>query len=366
MARLNRSSPMGLRDRRAAGAGAISGPCRLLKRGYDGLSRGDKILLWITFFLLTANFLIFGFGPEEESSGRGEKSSVSIAGHLRGVKDKWDKLFIPSTPQVAAMVAAFDWGVAKFERPVECSADMIQKIRDSGMDGADCDLSPFTQKCKQTKLTKTPKNSWIEGFVDEVKELRKDGKGGGAQKATFVAVLLGYDCSKLTEALRAPKEVPELTKWPWLWCSEPYENKESTKWGMVAESIEGTTMDKKMISRDLREAVKDAVISTSNDDSAMMFQGGIKTLTRTRYVEFAIDWKGAWDNKNVKDAIDQMDRIGHTCYWAGEEKLWRITGCWQEVYSKKTWGHMACAHRVLAPKLAERMEGVFKKTIGMA
>lgn len=387
---LNRAPASGshLRDRRTGGGGGgLLLPCRYIHRTYQGMSRGDKILAWLTVVLLIANIFIVS-SPEAEGGADAaadenskEPPFAGVRKNLRSVKDKWDNLFIPPTPaptmapteervtetveEITTKVAAEDWGVPKFEKPAECSADELAKVKSSGMDGSGCSGKPFAQGCSTSKMTKTKDNTWIEGFLDEVVEMRKDGKGGGAAKATFVAALVGNDCAKLSKILRGPKDAPEsLAKWPWLWCSEPYESAETTKWGKVGQAVTGSNLDEMMVSRELREAIKDAVLIGNGDEGANVAKGGMNTMARTRYLEFDYDWKGAWESQSMKDVIDKLDAAGHTCYWAGPGKLWRLTGCWQEHYNYKTWSHLACAHRVLAPKLAERMEGVFKTTIG--
>ena len=62
-------------------------------------------------------------------------------------------------------------------------------------------------------------------------------------------------------------------------------------------------------------------------------------------------------------AIDYLDEIGFTCYWAGRGELWRITQCWQRHYGGVFWSNVACAHRRLAPSLLEKMETVFLDTV---
>ena len=92
--------------------------------------------------------------------------------------------------------------------------------------------------------------------------------------------------------------------------------------------------------------------------------GGAETLTRTEYLEFEYNWKGPWNSQSLKDAVAQLDEKHFTCYWAGVQKLWRLTSCWVEHYSHHNWANVACVHRILAPQLASRMEEVFQTTLG--
>ena len=33
------------------------------------------------------------------------------------------------------------------------------------------------------------------------------------------------------------------------------------------------------------------------------------------------------------------------CYWAGIQRLYRVTGCWSPAYERKDWSNLACARR---------------------
>jgi hypothetical protein len=66
-------------------------------------------------------------------------------------------------------------------------------------------------------------------------------------------------------------------------------------------------------------------------------------------------------------AIDMLDNVGFTCYWAGTSKLWRITHCWRDVYdTAKFIATVACVNRNLkeSKTLADDMERLFLQTIG--
>jgi hypothetical protein len=53
------------------------------------------------------------------------------------------------------------------------------------------------------------------------------------------------------------------------------------------------------------------------------------------------------------------------CYWAGKDKLWRITDCWLGHYdTSKAWSNVACVSTKLAPLLLEIMEDHFQRTMG--
>jgi len=94
--------------------------------------------------------------------------------------------------------------------------------------------------------------------------------------------------------------------------------------------------------------------------------GAKSALSRVEYLEFALNHKNGWANPdhNLTAAVDMLNDIGLTCFWAGKKKLWKITGCSLPHYSTtKTWANVACANRKLAPVLAAEMEKAFLQTI---
>ena len=104
-------------------------------------------------------------------------------------------------------------------------------------------------------------------------------------------------------------------------------------------------------------------IDVEGYDHAVLLGGGRETLQRTEYVEFEYNWKGEWKEASLRQTVDTLDSLGFTCYWSGQNKLWRLTSCWLDHFEEKFWSNVACAHRRLAPSLATRMEQVFENTL---
>ena len=65
----------------------------------------------------------------------------------------------------------------------------------------------------------------------------------------------------------------------------------------------------------------------------------------------------------IKIAVEHLDNIGFTCYWAGKGELWRITGCWLPQFRGAFWSNVACANLQLAPSLLRITDTVFLETI---
>ena len=104
-------------------------------------------------------------------------------------------------------------------------------------------------------------------------------------------------------------------------------------------------------------------VDTEGWDYPVLLGGGKEMLRMTEYLEFEYHLAGVWQNHSLQTAVEALDAMGFTCYWAGANKLWQITGCWMDHYDGKFWSNLACAHRELVPALAERMERTFRNTI---
>lgn len=57
-----------------------------------------------------------------------------------------------------------------------------------------------------------------------------------------------------------------------------------------------------------------------------VLQGSWLTLKRVDYLEFEVNSRGSWLRSTVIDAIQLLEKE-FVCYWAGNGKLWRLTGC---------------------------------------
>ena len=93
-----------------------------------------------------------------------------------------------------------------------------------------------------------------------------------------------------------------------------------------------------------------------------VLRGALKTLSRVDYLEFEYNWMGSWKDQHLHDAIQLLDSHGMTCYWAGIDSLWRITGCWLNYFDTHHWSNVACVKRSNAI-LARRMEEKFLETL---
>jgi FkbM family methyltransferase len=93
--------------------------------------------------------------------------------------------------------------------------------------------------------------------------------------------------------------------------------------------------------------------------------GAQQTLRKVKYLEFEYHEAGVWKHHKLSTAIWMLkEEYGFVCYWAGNDKLWRITDCWLGHYDRsKTWSNVACVSTTLAPLLLDRMEDQFQSTM---
>jgi hypothetical protein len=112
------------------------------------------------------------------------------------------------------------------------------------------------------------------------------------------------------------------------------------------------------------DVIQQLSIDVEGFDFDVLLGGRNLVLPRVEYLEFEYNWMGSWANQKLGDAIAFLDLLGFTCYWAGVDKLWRISGCFlDELYQTHWWSNVACANRNLAPDLFQRMERKFLDTV---
>eukprot|EP00928_Gymnodinium_smaydae_P038002 TRINITY_DN26307_c0_g1_i1.p1 TRINITY_DN26307_c0_g1~~TRINITY_DN26307_c0_g1_i1.p1 ORF type:complete len:430 (+),score=27.78 TRINITY_DN26307_c0_g1_i1:64-1353(+) len=91
-----------------------------------------------------------------------------------------------------------------------------------------------------------------------------------------------------------------------------------------------------------------------------------KILPKVNYLEFEYNWMGSWATQRLEDAINMLDDLGFTCYWPGDSgNIWRITKCWLDHYSIRSWSNVACVNRNRkeVQSLASKMEDMFVLTV---
>jgi len=301
--------------------------------------------------------------------------------------------------EVAADIAA-KVGSRKYPAPEQCSPTLLSGVEASGMIEKKCrvgiSLTPWQQFCSFSKLTVHNvglHTIWLDGFAKEINRERALENPNEGQPS-IIGIKIGGEnghCKDYEKLLYFPNEAhpdaaqshgvntKKVLENPKLLCDEVFETSLfpdeeqtafGTQWGLESDplSFDMTVpdyLDAALELRGLTNEIKDVVFLMGQDN--VLPRHGPVTMATTRYVEFQLDWKGVWasDSVNLDYEIDLMRKLGHTCYFAGQDKLWRITDCWMKHYCFKSWARIACVNRVLAPETAETMEQLFLSTIGV-
>lgn len=65
-----------------------------------------------------------------------------------------------------------------------------------------------------------------------------------------------------------------------------------------------------------------------------------------RYLEFESHYMGVWGVTKMSAVLGRLQSWGFVCYWAGRNRLWRITGFWDPRYDDhKRWANVVCVQR---------------------
>eukprot|EP00543_Licmophora_paradoxa_P011052 CAMPEP_0202476622 /NCGR_PEP_ID=MMETSP1360-20130828/93515_1 /ASSEMBLY_ACC=CAM_ASM_000848 /TAXON_ID=515479 /ORGANISM="Licmophora paradoxa, Strain CCMP2313" /LENGTH=1218 /DNA_ID=CAMNT_0049103835 /DNA_START=54 /DNA_END=3708 /DNA_ORIENTATION=+ len=94
----------------------------------------------------------------------------------------------------------------------------------------------------------------------------------------------------------------------------------------------------------------------------LVLKEGKDTLSRTRYLEFEYHGIGPWVDQKLEDAVSFLDDLGFTCYFLGQGRLFRLTGCWIDNFEIHRWSNVGCVHRLERHWLAI-MESISEATM---
>jgi FkbM family methyltransferase len=128
------------------------------------------------------------------------------------------------------------------------------------------------------------------------------------------------------------------------------------------------TMDH-WIETQVKDLPKDAPIhhlsTNAEGHDYQVLVGAANTLSRVQYLDLQYHWYGDWGKRSLSDLMGRLKKKGFTCYFAGDNKLWRITDCWQDHYEFRFWSNIACVNTQLvgAEPLAQKMEAIFQETL---
>ena len=88
-----------------------------------------------------------------------------------------------------------------------------------------------------------------------------------------------------------------------------------------------------------------------------------KIFDRIEYLEFQYNLMGDRSSQNLSDIIEMLNNRRFTCYWVGNNEVWRISDCIQKQNTQNFWSNIGCAHRTIAPQILKNMEKLFEETL---
>ncbi|GMH76085.1 hypothetical protein TrST_g9444 [Triparma strigata] len=116
-----------------------------------------------------------------------------------------------------------------------------------------------------------------------------------------------------------------------------------------------TTVDALVEQYEIKE-IDVLAIDTEGYDP-LVLSGASKTLKerKVRYIEFEFHIKGPWVGTSLSSKIEDLDRFGYDCFWAGKDDkknvgvLWPLTGTrnWDPRYDDvRAWSNIVCVDRL--------------------
>ncbi len=93
-----------------------------------------------------------------------------------------------------------------------------------------------------------------------------------------------------------------------------------------------------------QDAVVDILMIDTEGNDPQVLQGARELLRghQVRVVLFEYHRTGQWETQKLGPVISQLDADGYCCYWQGQERLWPITGCWDDLYEFHNWSNVLC------------------------
>jgi hypothetical protein len=139
--------------------------------------------------------------------------------------------------------------------------------------------------------------------------------------------------------------------------------------GAAVNGVPTSTLDETLAEKfpDQTQPIHYLKIEESGMDGEILL-GGSQTLDRVRYLEFGYHWMGNWKDENLEKLVQSRlaEKKGFVCYWHGSDgNLWRMTGCWQEIYDRHHYSFIACvsSKHADAKPILDKMEEQFWATL---
>eukprot|EP00980_Cylindrotheca_fusiformis_P027763 scaffold22559_cov111-Cylindrotheca_fusiformis.AAC.2 len=284
-------------------------------------------------------------------------------------------------------------------RSVQCTPDQMAKLQKQ-LDGSSCQDNPWSQQCSMTKATTKGCQDpiWVREFFASTtlsmrfKSLLVDYDPNDSLLADFPmdALYFGshnskYDINAWRRAAKAGaacKKSLDFVDEQSAQSVVVVKNTDAMKATMEIKKSMGLSDDEMLLEQlntGSNTVVRKFIVENFPGKDPIHYlkvNGGYnflaswfsaKGLSKAWYLEFTVNWTDEWTTGDLGLLLNSLlPKTGFMCYWAGTQgRLWRITGCWQEHYSFKTWANVACVNKQIseAKPLLEKMEAIFDETL---
>lgn len=79
----------------------------------------------------------------------------------------------------------------------------------------------------------------------------------------------------------------------------------------------------------------------------LVLQGARQTLAshRVRMLMFEYNNNPPWSDFTLQSVIQELEGFSYDCYFSGQGRLWKISGCWHSVFETRAWMNVLCLLR---------------------
>jgi hypothetical protein len=91
----------------------------------------------------------------------------------------------------------------------------------------------------------------------------------------------------------------------------------------------------------------DILMIDAEGSDALVLEGAVATLSQRfiRLLIFEYHGECPWPVTSLHRVLQTLyQQGGYVCYYEGQNRLWRLTGCWSSLYEIYTWSNVVCIH----------------------
>jgi hypothetical protein len=94
----------------------------------------------------------------------------------------------------------------------------------------------------------------------------------------------------------------------------------------------------------LKERRVDILMIDTEGSDALVLEGGSKTLANRLVRLLIFEYHGycPWPLTTLHEVVKTLHSYGYVCYFEGQNRLWRLSGCWSSLYEFYAWANVIC------------------------